>query len=131
MSAPTLWPQRGDTGLTAARKVAVVYRTHLHTANPTGCDRIDDAMRRLGHLWIVPQLVTYDLETLVPMDEAAVIAGVVPETVRQWRKRGYLDRDGVRQHLQVRGLGDRSAPMFNVGEVLEIAAITRARRSGT
>lgn len=128
MSAPTLWPQRGDTGLTAARKVAVVYRTHLHTANPTGCDRIDDAMRRLGHLWIVPQLVTYDMETLVEFPEAAIVAGRGEDAIRKWHTRGYADRAGERRYLTVRGLSETGAKMFQVGEILEIVATLRARK---
>lgn len=107
----------------------MVYRTHLHTANREVCDRIDEAMRHIGQTWILPKVVTYELDALVSASEAAAVAGVGVETVRQWRKRGYVARDGSRRHLIVRGLSEKGSPMFNVGEVLEVIATTRSRKS--
>jgi hypothetical protein len=128
VTAPTLWPAPGDTATVSARKVARIYRTHLHTTSRTACDEIDRAMVAIGQRWVVPKIVTYDTETLVTVIDAAVIAGVQEETVRQWRNRGYIDRTGTRAHLQVRGLSPGGAMMFMVGELLEVAAITRSRR---
>jgi hypothetical protein len=121
------WLYPGDSDLTIARKVAVTYRTHLRAANPAGCERVDDAMRTYGQLWIVSSVVTTDADSLVTTAQAAELAGVKVETVRQWRKRGYLDRDGVRQQLAVRGIDEHGWPMFNAGEVLAIVATTRSR----
>jgi hypothetical protein len=122
------WLYPADTPVTIARKVAVSYRTHLRAANPTACGRVDDAMRGFGQLWIVSSVVTTDADSMVTTADAAELAGVTVETVRQWRKRGYLDHDGQRQYLQVRGLDDHDWPMFNAGEVLAIVAATRSRR---
>lgn len=128
MTAPTFWPVAGDTPLVAARKVASVYRTHLHTANRSMCDQIDAAMETIGQRWILPRLVTTEAETLVEVTEAAAITGVGEQTIWKWRTRGYIGRDGTRAHLQVRGLSEGGAMMFMVGELLEVAAITRSRR---
>lgn len=122
------WPNKGDSPLTIARTVARTYRTHFHTANPSGCALVDDAMRGFGQLWIVSTVITTDADSLVTTFEAAELAGVTVETVRQWRKRGYVDRDGHRCFLEVRGLDEHGWPMFNAGEVLAIVATTRSRR---
>lgn len=122
------WPWPGDTDTVIARKVAVAYRTHLHAAAPAACDRVDDAMRGFGQLWVVSSLVTTEADSLVTTTEAAELAGVTVETVRQWRKRGYIDRDGKRRYLVVRGLNEQDWPMFLAREVLEVVAVTRSRR---
>lgn len=122
------WLYPGDSGLVIARKVAVSYRTHLRTANPTACDRLDDAMRAYGQLWIVSSVVTTGADSLVTTTEAAELAGVKVEAIRKWRSRGYIDRDGQRQYLEVRGLNEQDWPMFLAGEVLEIVAAIRSRR---
>lgn len=129
MNAPTIWPNPADTDLVKARKVATVYRTHLHTANRGICDQIDDAMRDAGHAWILPTLITYDVTTNVIATEAAAIAGVKPGTIHQWRSRGYIGRDRIRRYLVPRGLSEDGFAMFNVGEILEIAACTRSPKA--
>lgn len=121
------WPHKGDSPVTIARKVALTYRTHLHTANPVVCGRIDDAMRAYGQLWIVSSIITTDAEDLIGTADAAELAGVTMEAIRKWRSRGYIDRDGQRRYLQVRDRDAQNWPLFEAGEVLAIAATIRAR----
>lgn len=78
------WPHPKDSLVTIARKVAIAYRTHLHTANPRACAALDDAMRDFGQLWVVPTPVTDDGLSEVTTREAADLVGVSRETIRQW-----------------------------------------------
>lgn len=124
------WPRSGDSPVTIARTVATTYRTHLRTANPVVCDRIDDAMRAFGQLWVVSQVITTEADSLVGTTAAAELAGVTPATVHQWRRRGYVDRSGERRYLSTYGSDDRGWPLFLAAEILEIVATTRARQRG-
>lgn len=122
------WPHPGDTLLQRARRLAIAYRQHLKTANPDLCAALDDAARSYGETWICDNLITTPDDQMLTTAEAAELAGVDIETVRQWRKRGYISRDGSRQHLKVSGLSERGWPMFIAAEVKEIADTTRRRR---
>jgi hypothetical protein len=84
MTSTGRWPYPHDTLLTIARKVAIAYRTHLHTANPKVCEAVDDAMRGFGQLWVVPTPVLDDGLSEVTTKEAAELVGVGVATIRQW-----------------------------------------------
>lgn len=122
------WPNDGDTPLQRARRIALAYREHLKTTNPALCAAVDDMAAHFGEIWVIETLVTVDPEALLTTTEAADLAGVDAETIRQWRKRGYVSRAGTKETLQTRGLNPQGWPMFRAREVLEIAATTRARR---
>lgn len=122
------WPHEGDTPLQRARRIALAYRQHLKTANPQLCDAVDDMAAGFGETWMLERLLTVEAEHLVTTVEAAELAGVDAETIRQWRKRGYVARSGIRQKLEKRGLNAKGWPLFRAADVLEIAATTRARR---
>lgn len=124
----TRWPYPDDTPLQRARRIAVAYRQHLKTANPTVCAALDDMATGFGEGWVCEQTVTVAEDEMVTTAQAAELAGVDVETVRQWRKRGYISRGGRREHLQVAGLSDRGWPMFRAADILEVAATTRTRR---
>lgn len=122
------WPHPGDTLLQKARRLAIAYRQHLNTANPQLCAALDEAARAYGEDWVCGNLVTVPDEQLLTTADAAELVGVDIETVRQWRKRGYMSPTGAREHLQVRGLTERGWPMFKAGEVREIAETCRRNR---
>lgn len=122
------WPHEGDTPLQRARRIALAYRQHLKTANPDLCRAVDDMAAGFGEQWVLEQLVTVESDQLLTTAEAAELAGVDAETIRQWRKRGYISRSGGREYLATRGLNPQGWPMFRANEVLEIAATTRSRR---
>lgn len=122
------WPWPGDTPLQRARRIALAYRQHLRAANRGVADALDATARSYGETWVYEQTVTVDRDDMVTTAQAAELAGVGVETIRQWRKRGYISRAGRREHLQVRGLSPQGWPMFLAAEVLEAAAATRATR---
>lgn len=81
----TGWPYPADTPLTIARKVAIAYRTHFHTASPALCARVDEAMRAFGQLWVVPtDVLDGDGMAEITTRDAAEMVGVSVATVRQW-----------------------------------------------
>lgn len=122
------WPHEGDTPLQRARRIALAYRQHLKTSNPELCQAVDDMAAGFGEAWVLEQLQTVEADQLLNTAEASELAGVDTETIRQWRKRGYVDRSGVRRRLETRGLNAQGWPMFRAAEILEIAATTRSRR---
>lgn len=122
------WPHPGDTLLQKARRLAIAYRQHLNTTNPTLCAALDDAARAYGEDWICGDIITVPDEQLLTTADAAELVGVDIETIRQWRKRGYVSPTGAREHLQVRGLTERGWPMFKAAEVRDIAETCRRNR---
>lgn len=70
----------------------------------------------------------YDLhDALIPVSEAARLAGVATSTVHNWVSRGYLNRDDRRQYLRVESFD--GARHFVPMDVLKAEAATR-RRAG-
>jgi len=122
------WPHPGDTLLQRARRIAIAYRQHLHTANPQLCDALDDTARAYGEDWVCGGTLTVPEDQLLTTAEAAELAGVDIETIRQWRKRGYKSAAGTREYLQTRGISDRGWPMFKASDVEHIATTTRRTR---
>ncbi len=122
------WPTQADTPLQRARRIAIAYREHLRTANRDVCDALDDMARDFGESWVCGQAITVNLDDMLLTADAADLAGVDVETVRQWRKRGYISRSGQRVYLQVSGQAPSGQPMFRAADILEIVATTRQRR---
>lgn len=122
------WPFPGDTLLQRTRRYVHAYREHLNTTNPQLCAALDEAARAYGDNWVCGELLTIPEDQMLTTTEAADYIGVDIETIRQWRKRGYMSPTGAREHLQVRGLSERGWPMFKAGEVKKAADTTRANR---
>lgn len=122
------WPHPEDTPLQRARRWLHAYRQHLNTANPQLCAALDEAARAYGDDWICGALVTINDNQHLTYAEAAELVGVDIETVKQWRKRGYVSPTGAREHLQVRGLNERGMPTVLAGEVREIASVMAQKR---
>jgi hypothetical protein len=121
--------QLGDTDLQRARGIARAYRTHLRTANPPLAAALDDAVEAAGEgWWLVEHEVTVEPDDLVGTSAAAQLANVGQGTIRQWRKRGYLDRHGHHRRLEFKRRDHRGWPLFLASDILEIAAATRRRR---
>lgn len=84
------WPFPGDSPVAIARKVAQAYRNALRMNSRAFCDQIDQQMIGMGQRWVVPQVITADDQDWVDAEQAADLAGVKIDTIRQWRARGHL-----------------------------------------
>jgi hypothetical protein len=91
MTANPKWPWPAETDLDRARRIAVAYRQHLHTAAPRVCAGLDEMVVRWGETWVAPELVYTDPEQAITTAEAADLVGVTPEMVRHWARLPHPD----------------------------------------
>jgi hypothetical protein len=124
------WPYPHDTELGRARRIAIAYRTHLHTANPAACAQLDAAMRDWGQVWLFPSTVMYDETDAVTADVAGGLVSRPETTIRDWARTPHPD-DPSRMLLPRFGWDGRRRT-YLVGDVLAAAAIvaSRTRRRG-
>jgi hypothetical protein len=119
----------GDTDLQRARRIAQAYRQHLRAVGRPLADQVDEAAVAAGEgWWLVEHEVTVEADDLLSTAQAAELANVGLGTIRQWRKRGYVDDRGQRCHLAPAKHDRRGWPLFLAEDVLTIAAVTRRRR---
>lgn len=120
----TPWPWGPETELQKARRIAIAYRNHFHTANPTVCDIIDTAMAEHGQTWLLPRPVLYDDTDAVTTAAAAELVGRPVSVIRRWAATAHPERDG--QLLPHFGW-DGPSRTYLVGDVRAAAAISTAR----
>lgn len=93
------WPWE-DTPIKMRERVALSYRALAERLDPTACAKLDNEMLEFGVKWVVPQLVPYTDEDLLPADLVADYCGVSVKTVYTWRNdRGLpsiVTPDGIR-----------------------------------
>jgi len=84
------WPYPGDSPLVRARKVALAYRTALHTADPAACATVDAMMTRWGQRWVMPRVAFHEPDDWLTAAEAADLASVSVSAIRMMRRRQRL-----------------------------------------
>jgi hypothetical protein len=85
------WPHPGDTPLDIARRICRGYRAALERAAPDVCATLDALATRFGEdAWLIDRFDTG--EDLVTRADAARRAGVKPDTISQWDRRGLITR---------------------------------------
>lgn len=84
------WPYPGDSPAARARRVAHAYRAALSVEAPAACEKLDKRMRDLGQMWVVPDLITVDEDQWLTPAQAADLACVDTNTIRQMRRRGIV-----------------------------------------
>lgn len=84
------WPYPGDSPLARARRLAGAYRAALQTANPAACTDLDNLAQRWGETWLAPTPARHNLDDWLSPADAADLAAVTTNTLRQWRHRGRL-----------------------------------------
>ena len=114
------WPWPADTQLDRARRIAQSYREVLAAIAPDRCAQLDDRARACGQDWVTPQLVTVDVDELLPAGEVAKLAGVQRQTIYQWANRGFIPTHHPPNSTRAR---------YRVGDVLNHVAATRRRRA--
>lgn len=82
------WPGPEKTALDRSRTIARSLLTALQKVDPAAAGRHVDLAQRFGELWLAPTLDTSGGERRLTTEEAAVLIGRSPATVRQWISRG-------------------------------------------
>lgn len=82
------WPYPGDSHDDKLKRIARMYRDKLAEHLPDLCAPLDAALIRLGHGWIRPKPVTYQLDDLLTPEQAADYCGCQLRTLDAWRSRG-------------------------------------------
>lgn len=117
----TAWPWPADTAVDIARRLLQSYRAALEDRDPDVCRQLDDRATALGQGWVRPRLEVWGDDDLLTTAEAAELAVVTTEVIRQWASRGYLTRltapDGSRR--------------WRAGDVRAHIAATRRARART
>ena len=111
------WPWPGDSPLDRARRVARTYRDALERVDPELCQQLDKRARELGQTWVQPRPLAHDHDDLLTAREVADMCDVMPNTVRQWKRRGLPTVDTPD--------GER----YRVGDVLNYHAQRRYQRA--
>lgn len=91
------WPYRGDSAIARARRVAHAYRAALVDNAPAAAEQLDARMRSFGQHWVVPVAFNLDPHQWISAAQAAELACVELDAIRQMRKRGVINgrrRDG-------------------------------------
>lgn len=115
------WPWPADTSLDIARRLLQSYRGALMNIDPEACRLIDVHAATVGQGWVAPKVETVDLDDLVVAADAADIAGVTVQVIRQWAYRKYIPR----HHANGR------PTRYRVGDVLDHVAKVRQTRAQT
>jgi hypothetical protein len=112
------WPHPGDSPVVIARRVAWAYRARLEKANPADCRDLDRIMSKLGQHWAVARPVTRRPDEWVPAREAAEIAAVSIDTIRNLRLAGRLTGRQVSERQWE----------YQVANVIALSAAPRTRK---
>lgn len=115
----TDWPWPADTSLDIARRLLQSYRQALMSIDPESCRLIDVHAATVGQGWVAPKVETVDLDDLVVAADAAALAGVTVQVIRQWAYRGYIPRHHAAGH----------PTRHRVGDVLDHVAKVRRERA--
>jgi hypothetical protein len=119
------WPYPGDTQLDIARRIAGVYREHLHTANRAVCDALDAAMRAYGQLWMFPQPVLVDDTDAITTAQAAALVSRSQAAIRRWAATAHPTIPG--RALLPRFGWDGKSRTYLAGEVRAAAYLVATR----
>lgn len=89
------WPWPNDTAADRARKIARMYRQHLHTLNPAICDQLDQTAAGFGETWMLEAAADEtDDDRELTTTQAADLAGTTPKRIREWACTPHPDRTG-------------------------------------
>lgn len=85
------WPLTREQPLVRARRTAVAYRMALMQADKDRCAALDAQFTAWGEHWLVPRVLTHDPDEWVKPADAASIACVGVDSLRQSRRRGLIE----------------------------------------
>ncbi len=121
------WPFPDDSPVQRARHIAIMYRTRLRAVDRAAADDCDATARQFGETWIAPEAVAYPDDKEVTTDEAASMANVTVDTIRQWACMPHPEKPG--EPLLPR-FGKRGRQRTYIARKVReaAAAVTRAKR---
>lgn len=86
--------------------------------DPKSCSKLDEFATTHGHTWVSPAPIVAADDDLIDATEAAALAGVAVQTIRQW---------AYRQHIQ-RHYANGHPTRYRVGDILSYLEETRRKR---
>lgn len=122
------WPYPIDTPLDRARKIALMYRAHLGTANPNLRDQCDQTAASYGETWMLDRPDIIDPDREITGDLAAELAQTSESTIRKWASMEHPDKPG-QPLLPAAGWAGRRRTYLAVN-VLAAAATVRRPKTG-
>jgi hypothetical protein len=85
------WPNPADTPTDRARSMCRTYRAMLASVAPDLCHKLDQTAIAVGEdSWLIDRLDPD--EEFITRADAANRAGVRPDTISQWDRRGLITR---------------------------------------
>lgn len=113
------WPFPGDSALDRAKRIAQSYRAELMAADPATCELLDGRAKAVGEGWVIPTLISVDVDDWVRVDSASELAGRSKDAIHKWIQRGKL-----------KSIKDEyGRATVRVGDVLDVVAEYRRERA--
>lgn len=85
------WPYPGDSPVARTRRVAIAYRAALEQTAPLSCAALDKLIGgEFGQTWVLPGFAGYEPDEWLSPADAAALACVEVDTIRQMRRRGVI-----------------------------------------
>lgn len=88
------WPYPADSEADKLRRLVLMYRAALGTANPQMRDQCDQTAMSFGETWMLDRPHIVDPDQALTTAQAADLAQVQPHTIRQWACRDHPDQPG-------------------------------------
>lgn len=114
MGAASAWPNRGDSALERARKVARSYRNLAMAADPRACAHLDEHATKVGQDWVIDRTEPIDLDEVVSVPVLARTLDLTHRTLYRWGTEGRITpramADGAQGYL-MRDVVDLQATM--------------------
>lgn len=88
------WPWPIDTPLDRARKIAGMYRAHLHAAAPALCATVDNTAVSFGEDWMIEKPAIVDPEAELTTAQAAELIHVPIRRIRDWAQAEHPEKPG-------------------------------------
>lgn len=88
------WPNPADTPLDRARRIAQMYRAHLHQQAPAMAAAVDATCAGFGETWMVEKPDIVDPDAELTTAQAAELVHVDVRRIRDWAQAEHPEKPG-------------------------------------